>query len=1117
MAEEAGRRGDDRSPSPVLRGGCNALGALVASLSRNLRGPTKAEGVVAEEIVLGMLELALALCTATSDDCLNLAEAAVVEDLFAVYQLGQLVKRAGLLGRVPLDGAEPVELSRNFLGTGDRKDPASLTAREASRRRVSFKLSSSKSSVLSEASPPRKDLRLSSSKSTVNSGGSDDSSQSSWKDKITTLATKLSLFKRRTEVKADGGGPVEDFSSGRRAQPSPKDEELGKVPFVGPVCQEEEEPFEEVPTESLNAVRMQASVTPVWSKAGVTDKGFGEKQRLVFRTRQHSKSSEGSGTSCNFSETSFMDFNRRRLEAQQPVAPSNSNASQVWQPLRKGAVPVPSRPPVVENNEEKVFGPVDPPLPAGSVFSVASVNSTGSFSASPTLFDFIAVKRAPLIASRRSKTASITQATAQQVGEVTSVKFRLPEGGFEQGLDNLSEDLVSYYSAADAIVVAEGDGDGDSQILRTSVNFVQSGGAANEVQIQFRSDCLRTQNAWQRQLLREQKALLETVSTKLEDAEQSLRKMDEVAAEEKELLRGFRKIVTREHKEQLQQLVEVIIIEEDKAVASELESMCQILDFSCEVYPNVQALKIAQEAAVSPTAPTPSKFRRSSTSKSSLGSRASSWSRTSRSSQSSDSRHNSVKVIFLGAGQLKVELPEEWKKEDSPFYLALTSMAEEFEDVGRTLLAAGEAEIRSRLRSRGIKEYLLHPLSLENIQGVALAALKQATGNEYLLTKVIGRGTFGVVYRAKRMKDGEVFALKEVNAGRLSRKDVVEMEQETELLKNLDWPTVVFLVDAWVAREGVLRYLLMPLADGGDVERRLQEATRADDPKEIPQELQCAWFAQVLHGLLYLHHNGVLHRDLKPSNLLLDQDYRGLQISDLGSAGRLPGYGPHPIKRSCVIRGPATGEYSAPEVVLQKQYLTGSDMWAAGVTFYEVIMHSPLFPEDSAIEIVQDAMRRHKGPKGTLEAQGPIEAAIVDLQAIVGPSAQPPSRWSLRPRPSVPLAAWPQMAQDVIDMLHPDPLSRPTAASLVARESTIQQLREVLSQAAPIIAESDEALEGHLEDVARVLEESAAAENLEPPSGSAYDPASPELSTLRNSATGRKGKRQKDKFQFDSS
>ena len=87
---------------------------------------------------------------------------------------------------------------------------------------------------------------------------------------------------------------------------------------------------------------------------------------------------------------------------------------------------------------------------------------------------------------------------------------------------------------------------------------------------------------------------------------------------------------------------------------------------------------------------------------------------------------------------------------------------------------------------------------------------------------------------------------------------------------------------------------------------------------KFPENLVGIYLTQVLHGLLYLHDQGVIHRDIKGANILTTKD--GLvKLADFGVATRTTG-----LSDSSVV---GTPYWMAPEVIELAGASTASDIW----------------------------------------------------------------------------------------------------------------------------------------------------------------------------------------------
>lgn len=107
--------------------------------------------------------------------------------------------------------------------------------------------------------------------------------------------------------------------------------------------------------------------------------------------------------------------------------------------------------------------------------------------------------------------------------------------------------------------------------------------------------------------------------------------------------------------------------------------------------------------------------------------------------------------------------------------------------------------------------------------------------------------------------------------------------------------------------------------------------------------------SQVLHGLLYLHDQGVIHRDIKGANILTTKE--GLvKLADFGVAAKKDG-----LHESSVV---GTPYWMAPEVIELSGATTASDIWSLGCTVIELLDGKPpyhkLQPMPALFRIVND-------------------------------------------------------------------------------------------------------------------------------------------------------------------
>ncbi|KAK1384608.1 hypothetical protein POM88_022343 [Heracleum sosnowskyi] len=228
--------------------------------------------------------------------------------------------------------------------------------------------------------------------------------------------------------------------------------------------------------------------------------------------------------------------------------------------------------------------------------------------------------------------------------------------------------------------------------------------------------------------------------------------------------------------------------------------------------------------------------------------------------------------------------------------------------------------------------------------------------NEFEILKELGEGTYGVVYKGRNKKTGEIVALKKLKMDNHTEGFPLMSLREINILRSSDHPSIIDLKEVVEGSSTDCVFLVMEYMDS-DLGAVTHTRRRKNRPF-IESEVKCLML-QLLQGVKYLHDNLVLHRDLKTSNLLLNS--RGeLKICDLGMARK---YGSLAKPYTQLV---VTLWYRAPELLLgAKQYSTAVDMWSVGCIIAELLLNQPLFNGDNEIKQIDKIFRMLGTPNET--------------------------------------------------------------------------------------------------------------------------------------------------------
>ncbi len=235
----------------------------------------------------------------------------------------------------------------------------------------------------------------------------------------------------------------------------------------------------------------------------------------------------------------------------------------------------------------------------------------------------------------------------------------------------------------------------------------------------------------------------------------------------------------------------------------------------------------------------------------------------------------------------------------------------------------------------------------------------------HVLHRLLGSGTHGMVYLASPAKTTQLVALKLVplatgESAAAAEKSFLETAAAARSLRH---PDVVAVYGTGV--EAGLGWLAMEPVPGAVLGRYTKQ------PRVLPEVLVLRVCERLARALAYAHRCGVVHRDVKPANVLVDWPTDTVKLTDFGLARLADGTN---TATGLLLGSPA---YMAPEQLAGMVPTPRTDLYALGVTMFELLTGRPVYEGHSMGELLRQVAH---DPVPELATWRPdLPAALSDL------------------------------------------------------------------------------------------------------------------------------------------
>ena len=204
--------------------------------------------------------------------------------------------------------------------------------------------------------------------------------------------------------------------------------------------------------------------------------------------------------------------------------------------------------------------------------------------------------------------------------------------------------------------------------------------------------------------------------------------------------------------------------------------------------------------------------------------------------------------------------------------------------------------------------------------------------NDYKIEKLIGKGSYGNVYSAKKISNNKMYAIKKIKVDNISHYEKKNIINELKILASHNCPYIIKFKTAFTHINELC--IVTEYAQKGDILQLIK--LRKTTGNKFSEDEIMHYFVQICMGINYLHKNNIIHRDIKSANIFIDIN-NNVKLGDFGIIKILQSYMMYAQTQI------GTPLYMGPEIYKRERYNTKADIWSLGCILYELMTLKPAF------------------------------------------------------------------------------------------------------------------------------------------------------------------------------